>query len=70
MVWGTSSRPPKIGRQAWKIHSQVRGETHPGSLTILHNLAGSLRQAGDLDEAVQIYDQLHDQLNKRCLKII
>ena len=57
---GDYERAAEVGRRAWEIHSKARGESNPGSITILSNLAGSLRQAGDLDRAVEIYEQTHD----------
>jgi len=57
---GQFKQAAEIGRRAWDIHSRARGESNPGSITILSNLAGSLRQAGELARAVEIYEQTHE----------
>lgn len=57
---GQFEQAAEIGRRAWEIHAAERGESNPASITILSNLAGSLRLAGDLDRAVEIYEQTHD----------
>jgi serine/threonine-protein kinase len=63
---GQFEQAADIGRRAWEIHAETRGQTHPGSLTILSNLAGSLREAGDLDGAVEMYERTH-QLRQQTL---
>lgn len=63
---GQYERAAEIGRQAWELHARLRGHTHPATLTILNNLAGSLREAGELQLAISYYEQLHD-LRKQTL---
>lgn len=57
---GQFEQAAEVGRRAWRIHSELRDESHPGSITILSNLAGSLREAGHLDRAAQFYEQTHE----------
>ncbi|MEE4304075.1 MAG: serine/threonine-protein kinase [Wenzhouxiangella sp.] len=56
----------RVGRRAYELHVGLRGPTHPESLTILSNLAGSLRESGRLAESVSIYERLHE-LRERVL---
>lgn len=49
----------RVGRRAYELHVDLRGPTHPESLTMLSNLAGSLRESGRLAESIEIYQRLH-----------
>jgi serine/threonine-protein kinase len=63
---GEPEEAVRIGRRAYELHVGLRGPTHPESLTMLSNLAGSLRESGRLAESITIYERLH-QLRERVL---
>jgi serine/threonine-protein kinase len=56
---GEYSKAVEVGERAYRMHAQIRGESHPETLTIQANLAGSQREAGRLEQAADLYHQVH-----------
>jgi serine/threonine-protein kinase len=63
---GNDAEAAMIGRRAYDIHARIQGETHPESMTMLSNLAGFHREAGNLERAVTLYRDLH-QIRQQTL---
>lgn len=56
---GDPSRAADLAERAYRIHAELRGRTHPDTLSMLSNLASFYRAAGDLDQSISLYRELH-----------
>ena len=61
---GNDALAARVGERAYSIHVRLQGETHPESITMLNNLAGFHREAGNLQRAAELFRQLHDVRNR------